>query len=318
MPAARYTEHAARSALYHSAAPPQSGWTLNPYTGCSHRCTFCYVRAFEVRAGRPSDGRYGQDVRVKVGLVEQLRRELARGKGEGGVTIGTATDPYQPAEGRYRLTRECIRALGEARVPISIITRGPLVVRDLDVLAEAAARTRVLVNVSIPTVDEALWRATEPGTAPPRSRLRAVRMLADAGIETNVALAPLLPDVSDTAESVRAVSEAVRAAGASGIWICTLSLRPGVREHFMGEFARTHPGLVPMYERLYGRPYLQRDEDVRRVSAARREAEAAGLVDRGDATIRVPPPPPALTLFDVGPPAAPAVRSSRRLAGGSY
>lgn len=274
------------------------GWTLNPYQGCSHRCTFCYVRGFERRAGRPTDGRYGQQVRIKTGIVELLRRELARGRGEGGVTIGTATDPYQPAEGKYRLTRGCIEALGEARQPISIITRGPMIVRDIDVLVAAAKRTQVLVSVSIPTVDEGLWHATEPGTAPPSSRLRAVRMLIDAGIETNVALAPLLPDVSDTVESIRDVLAAAKDAGACGTWISMLNLRPGVREHFMGEFAQSHPELVPMYERLYSRPYLRPAEDLRRVEIVRREVEAADIYDRRDSTIRVEPPEPPLSLFD--------------------
>src|SRR3954467_12725384 len=116
-------------------------WSLNPYMGCVHRCTFCYVRAFERRADRPSDDRYGRSIRVKVNIAEVLRRELARPSWKDeGVAIGAATDPYQPAEGRYRLTRACLEALRDASNPLRIITRGPMIVRDIDVLAEAARR----------------------------------------------------------------------------------------------------------------------------------------------------------------------------------
>ena len=169
-------------------------WSLNPYMGCVHRCTFCYVRAFERRADRPSDDRYGTSIRVKVNVADVLRRELARPSwARECVAIGAATDPYQPAEGRYRLTRACIEALGEARTPFSIITRGPMIVRDVDVLVEAARRASVSVTFSIPTLDEDVWRKTEPSTAHPRQRLRAVAKLVDAGIRTGVGMAPVLP-----------------------------------------------------------------------------------------------------------------------------
>src|SRR5919201_5350922 len=136
-------------------------WSLNPYMGCVHRCTFCYVRAFERRADRPSDDRYGSSIRVKVNVVEVLREELARPSWQREpVAIGAATDPYQPAEGRYRLTRGCLTALAAARNPFSIVTRGPMIVRDLDVLVEAAARADVSVNFSIPTLDPEVWRRT--------------------------------------------------------------------------------------------------------------------------------------------------------------
>src|SRR5205823_14216909 len=150
-------------------------WSLNPYMGCVHRCTFCYVRAFEHRADRPSDTRYGTSIRVKVNIAEVLRCELARPSWSGeSVAIGAATDPYQPVEGRYRLTRACLEALRDAANPFSLITRNPMVLRDLDVLVEAASRTDVGVVFSVPTLDEAVWRRTEPGTPPPRRRLEAL------------------------------------------------------------------------------------------------------------------------------------------------
>src|SRR5882762_7811677 len=172
-------------------------WSLNPYTGCAHRCAFCYVRAFEKRADRPSGEAYGESVRVKVNVADVLRLELARPSWiRELVAIGAATDPYQPVEGRYRLTRACIAELGHARTPFSIITRGPMIVRDLDVLQDAARRAEVRVHMSIGTIDEAVWRAMEPGAPPPLQRLRAVRRLVDAGIDTGVGIAPVLPGVT--------------------------------------------------------------------------------------------------------------------------
>src|SRR6476620_11712002 len=139
-------------------------WSLNPYMGCVHRCTFCYVRAFERRAERPSDDRYGSSIRVKTNVAAVLRVELARASWRGEpIAIGAATDPYQPAEGRYRLTRGCLEVLAEAANPFAIITRGPLIVRDVDVLVEASRRAKVGVTFSVPTLDDRVWRTTEPG-----------------------------------------------------------------------------------------------------------------------------------------------------------
>jgi DNA repair photolyase len=226
--------------------------------GCVHRCTFCYVRSFERRADRPSDDRYGRSIRVKVNVAEVLRRELARASWKREtVAIGAATDPYQPAEGRYRLTRACLVELAQSRTPLSLITRGPLVVRDVDVLEDAAARAGASVAFSIPTLDERVWSATEPGTAPPRQRLRAVGVLAEAGIDVSVALAPLLPGLSDGPDQLAEVVAAARAAGARGIWSKHLYLQPGTREHFLDALAREWPEELGRYERLYaGRAYL--------------------------------------------------------------
>lgn len=230
------------------------GWSLNPYMGCVHRCTFCYVRAFERRADRPSDDRYGTSIRVKTNVAEVLRRELARPSWQGEpVVIGAATDPYQPAEGRYRLTRACIEVLGAAANPFSIITRGPMIVRDLDVLVEAASRADVSVTFSIPTLDPVIWRRTEPGTAPPHQRLRALRQLVDAGIRAGVGMAPILPGLSDRPELLADVVRAARAAGATGVWANLLYLKPGTKEHFLVALERDWPELLPEYERLYGR-----------------------------------------------------------------
>ena len=236
-------------------------WSLNPYMGCVHRCTFCYVRAFERRADRPSGEGYGSSIRVKVNVAEVLRRELARATWSfADVAIGAATDPYQPVEGRYRLTRACLEALAEASNPFAIITRGPMVVRDLDVLREASLRADVSVTFSVPTVDRDVWRKTEPGTAPPHQRLRALRTLVDGGIRASVGMAPILPGLSDRPEQLAEVVRAARDAGACGIWANLLYLKPGTREHFLECLGRDWPELVPEYERLYaGRAYLRSD-----------------------------------------------------------
>jgi DNA repair photolyase len=246
-----------RSALTQVRGMPFK-WSLNPYMGCVHRCTFCYVRHFEQRADRPSDDRYGRSIRVKPNVAEVLRRELARPTWRReDVALGTATDPYQPAEGRFRLTRSCIVELAAATTPFSIVTRGPLVVRDVDVLTEAAREVQVAVYVSLPTLDERVWRTTEPGTAPPASRLSAIRVLSDAGIDVGVGMAPILPGLSDQPEQLEAVVREARAAGARTIWASVVHLRPGVREHFMEALGRDWPHQVERYEALFrDRAYL--------------------------------------------------------------
>ncbi|HEU6444529.1 MAG TPA: radical SAM protein [Gaiellaceae bacterium] len=257
-----YREEPCRSALNRVQGMAFS-WSLNPYMGCVHRCTFCYVRAFERRADRPSDDRYGTSIRVKTNVAEVLRKELARPSWEGeSVAIGAATDPYQPAEGRYRLTRGCLQALADFSNPFQLITRGPMIVRDVDVLAAAAGRAKVGITFSIPTLDEEVWRKTEPDTAHPRQRLRALRTLVDAGIKVGVGMAPILPGISDRPEQLREVVRAAREAGATGIWANLLNLRPGTREHFLEHLAEDFPEQLPRYLELYagGRAYLPASE----------------------------------------------------------
>jgi len=277
--APEYREEPCRSAL-NRVKGMRFDWSLNPYMGCVHRCTFCYVRAFEQRAERPSDDRYGTSIRVKINVADVLRRELARPSWlREMVAIGAATDPYQPAEGRYRLTRACLEALAEARNPFGIITRGPMIVRDVDILVEAARRADVSVTFSIPTLDDDVWRKTEPSTAHPRQRLKAVAKLVDAGVKTGVGMAPILPGISDKPEQLREVVKAAREAGATGVWTNVLFLRPGTREHFLEHLAEDWPELVPQYEELYRRrAYLPADETKpvqRQVSQFAREFDVA-------------------------------------------
>ena len=256
-----YREEPCRSALNRVRGMPFE-WSLNPYMGCAHQCTFCYVRAFEKRADRPSDERYGRSIRVKVNVADVLRAELARPSWQGdGVAVGAATDPYQPLEGKYRLTRSCIEVFAAAANPFSLITRGPMIVRDIDVLAEAARRADVSVMFSVPTLDPEVWRKTEPGTAPPRQRLRALSRLVNAGIKAGVGMAPILPGLSDRPEQLEEVVKAAREAGATSIWANLLYLRPGTREHFLESLARDWPEELERYERLYERrAYLGSDQ----------------------------------------------------------
>jgi DNA repair photolyase len=292
-----YREEPCRSALNRVRGMPFD-WSLNPYMGCAHRCTFCYVRAFERRADRPSDDRYGSSIRVKINVAEVLRAELARPSWKREpVAIGAATDPYQPCEGRYRLTRACLEALGDARNPFSLITRGPMIVRDLDVLQEAARRADVSITFSIPTLDREVWRKTEPGTAPPKQRLRAIRKLVDAGIKAGVGMAPILPGISDRPEQLEAVVQAAREYGATGVWTNVLFLRPGTREHFLECVARDFPEQLELYERLYARrAYLPapETEPVRSEVAALRNRY--GIADRRAMRLSPPPEPEQLAL----------------------
>jgi DNA repair photolyase len=273
-------------------------WSLNPYMGCVHRCTFCYVRAFELRADRPFDERYGRSIRVKTNVVEVLRRELAKASWEhDSVAIGAATDPYQPAEGRYRLTRGCIEALRDFSNPFSIITRGPLIMRDVDVLAKAAARASVSVTFSIPTLDEEVWRRTEPGTAHPRQRLRALKALVDAGVKASVGMAPILPGISDRPEQIEEVVRAAREAGACGVWSNLLFLRPGTREHFLESLARDYPEQLDRYERLYARRAYLGAEHAKPIRAQVVElAKRHGVRDRRRNPIVPEPDPEQLAL----------------------
>jgi DNA repair photolyase len=292
-----YREEPCRSAL-NRVSGMGFAWSLNPYMGCVHRCTFCYVRAFEKRADRPFDDRYGASIRVKTNVAEQLRSELSRPSWvRETVAIGAATDPYQPAEGRYRLTRACLEVLGDAANPFAIITRGPMIVRDVDLLVRAAKRAKVHVTFSIPTIDVDIWRRTEPGTAPPQQRLRALTRLVEAGIDVGVGMAPILPGLTDDPRLLEGVVRAARAAGATGIWTNLLNLRPGTKEHFLAALERDWPELRPRYEELYGRrAYLAAGETKPVKERVRELARSHGVRDRRRVRLEPPPDPEQLRL----------------------
>ena len=275
-------------------------WSLNPYTGCEHRCAFCYVRAFEMRADRPSDDRYGRTVRVKVNVALVLRSELARRSWrKETVVIGAATDPYQPAEGRFRLTRQCLQVMRDFANPTAMITRGPMIVRDVDVLSELARRAELHITFSIPTLDDDVWRKTEPGTAHPRQRLRAIEKLAGAGIDVGVGMAPILPGLSDRPEQLEAVVKAARHAGATGLWAGMLHLKDGTREHFLGVLARHWPELLPRYEQAYrDRAYLPPSFGERTLAEVSRLRSLHRVSDQRRVILKPPPQPEQLRLLN--------------------
>jgi DNA repair photolyase len=287
-----------------SALNPVKGmffsWSLNPYTGCEHRCAFCYVRAFELRADRPSDDRYGRAIRVKVNVAGVLRSELLRKSWrKETVVIGAATDPYQPAEGRYKLTRQCLVVLRDFSNSTAMITRGPMIVRDLDVLSELARRANLHITVSIPTVDEEIWRRTEPGTAHPRQRLRAIEKLVASGIDVGVGMAPIIPGLSDRPDRLEAVVKAARSAGATGLWAGMLHLKDGTREHFMSVLGKHWPELVPRYEQAYrARAYLPPAFAEPTMKTVARLRAVHGVADRRRVILKPPPEPEQLSLLN--------------------
>jgi DNA repair photolyase len=264
-------------------------YTVNVYRGCSHACTYCFARPTHDYLGLGIGEDFERRIVVKVNAVDRLRAELRSPKWTGkSIAMGTNTDPYQRCEGKYRLTRGVVEVLAEARNPFSILTKSALVLRDLDVLAAAARRTSVSVSLSIGTLDEAVWRATEPGAPHPRRRLDAIRALSEAGIRTGVLVAPVLPGLSDSPDRLQEVVTACVEAGAESVTAILLHLRPGVREHFLGWLRPRDPGLADDYERRYQRSYLP-DAEQRTLSArVRAYAEAAGASAVPPRAARVP------------------------------
>ena len=233
-----------------SRAP--SNWTINVYRGCSHACLYCFARPTHEYLGLNIGEDFDRKIVVKINAVERVRAELADPHWSGeAVAMGTNTDPYQRAEAKFRLTRGVVEALAEHRNPFSILTKSPLVTRDLDVIAEAARRTSVQVHFSVGTLDERVWRATEPGSPHPRRRVEAIRRFAEAGVPTGALVAPILPALSDSSDQLREVVDAVLDAGGRVLGLGPLYLRPGTREHFLGWLARYDPELHADYLRRY-------------------------------------------------------------------
>ena len=274
--------------------PPSSRmsfrFTINAYRGCSHACVYCFARPTHEYLGLGIGEDFERKIVVKVNAVERLAAELRsrRWRGEH-IAMGTNTDPYQAAEGKYHLTRGIVQTLGEAGNPFSILTKSTLILRDLDLLSRAAERTSVRCSLSIGTLDEGVWRSTEPGTPHPRRRVEAVRRLNDAGIPTGVLVAPLIPGISDSDVQVREVVDACAEAGAVSIGGVPLHLRPGVRQHFMAWLGREHPDLVPSYRSRYRTSYLAASEQHVTIAKVKgRLAERAGRPSRPGRPERVP------------------------------
>ena len=251
-----FYEVAARSAL--NKVPASSrlpfGWTVNPYRGCSHACVYCFARGTHAYLDLDVGRGFDTEVVVKTNVAQVLRRELARPSWRREhVAMGTSTDPYQRAEGRYGLMPGVLDALVQARTPFSVLTKGTLVLRDLERLVDAAGQVDVSLALSVGLADERLWRLLEPGTPRPSARLDAVRRLTAAGLRTGVMVAPLVPEISDDEESVDAAVGAAARAGAAWVTGLVLHLKPGAREVFREWQRRERPDLDGLYERLYAR-----------------------------------------------------------------
>jgi DNA repair photolyase len=237
-------------------SPVPFRYTINAYRGCSHACVFCFARPTHEYLNLDPSKDFDRVIVVKVNAVDKLRAELAPRRWQGDhIAMGTNTDPYQRAEGKYRLTQGIIEVLGEARNPFSILTKGTLVLRDLERLVEASRRTNVELCFSIGTLDEQVWRATEPGTPHPRKRVEAVARLNDAGIPCGVLVAPILPGLSDRRDQLDEVVQACVDAGAPSISPVLLHLRPGVKEHYLAWLGDARPDLLDQHQRLYRGSY---------------------------------------------------------------
>jgi len=253
--AARYQEVQCRSALNAVRGMPFK-WTLNPYRGCTHACHYCFARRYHRQFELDAGDEFASVILVKHNIATVLRRELDRPAWtREQVAVGTATDPYQPIEGHYRLTRACLEVLARARTPLGIVTKGPMVVRDIDVLSDVARASSCRVYLSVPTVDDEAWRALEPGTASPMQRLRAVRQLVDAGIEAGVLMAPIVPGFSSSREKLERTIKAIADHGARFVGCNVMYLQDGTRTHFMNFLEREFPAMRPRFERLYAKKY---------------------------------------------------------------
>ena len=253
-------------------------YTINAYRGCSHACTYCFARPTHTYLGLGIGEDFERKIVVKVNAVERLRAELRSPRWKGDpIAMGTNTDPYQKAEGKYHLTQGIVKVLAEVGNPFSILTKSTLVLRDLDLLADAATRTRVRIGLSIGTLERDVWQLTEPGTPPPDKRLGAVRRLSEAGIRCSVLIAPILPGLSDYDDQLREVAQACLEAGAVSVTPVALHLRPGVREHYLGWLARARPELVGLYEQRFRKgSYQPRAEQHRISEVVRAVEESAG------------------------------------------
>ena len=253
--AARYQEVTCRSALNPVQGMPFN-WTLNPYRGCTHACHYCFARRYQTQFELGPGDHFSSVIFVKTNIAEVLGRELDRPSWtREQVAVGTATDPYQPIEGHYKLTRRCLEALLAARTPIGLVTKGPMIVRDAELLAALGKAAGCTVYMSVPTVDEEAWTSLEPGTAHPLQRLRAVRTLRDAGVNAGVLMAPVVPGFTTQPEKLEATIKAVADHGAAFMGANLLYLKGGTKEHFMTFLASEHPEMVEGYRRLYPGAY---------------------------------------------------------------
>ncbi len=263
MAAVTYLEDHCKSAL--NAAPDGTRlpyrWTINPYRGCTHGCHYCFARAYHAYLDLGVGDDFVERIVVKTNVVEVLRRELAAPKWTGEpVAMGTATDPYEPGEARYRLTQGVLGSLHAFETPVSMLTKSTLVARDLELFRRLDDTVGASVAMSISTLDDELRRLVEPGTPPARSRLEVLRRFADASVPTSVLVAPILPFLTDDEDQLESLLRACSDAGVRSVAGIVLHIRPGIREHFWPWLREALPDLYPPYQRLYGaRSHAQRE-----------------------------------------------------------
>jgi DNA repair photolyase len=263
-------------------------YTINAYRGCSHACQYCFARPTHEYLGLDIGEDFERKLVVKINAVEKVRAELRSPQWRGDlIAMGTNTDPYQHAEGKYHLTRGVIGVLSDAGNPFSILTKSTLILRDLDLLVEASKRTAVRCNLSIGSLDEDVWKKTEPKTPPPRRRIEAVKRLNEAGIPTGVLIAPIIPGWSDDPATLEELAEACLEAGAVSVNAVALHLRQGTKAHFLNFVDRENPGLTPVLRKRYRGAYLPPKEQSRITSPVTRvliRRAAASNVEVSDLT----------------------------------
>lgn len=280
-------------------------WTINPYRGCSHSCTYCFARNTHTYLDLDSGHDFDSKIVVKTNATQLLRRELASPRWQGEhIAMGTNVDCYQRGEGRYRLMPGIIEALRDHANPFSILTKGSLILRDLELLQQAARVTEVGFNVSVGITDRGLWRSLESGTPPPRRRLEVCRRLNDAGLPCGVLMAPVIPYLTDSPEQLESTVRQVAEAGATHVSPIVLHLRPGAREWFLGWLGENHPDLVRPYEQLYGRrAYAPKSYQQQITDQVRKLAQRYGIGRAAPADTRriAPRAEPAASTSTEGP-----------------
>ena len=278
---ARYQEVTCRSALNPVKGMPFA-WTLNPYRGGTHGCHYCFARRYQTQFELGPGDEFSSLIFVKVNFPDVLRRELDKPTWtREQVALGTATDPYQPIEGHYKLTRRSLEALIAARTPVGIVTKGPMIVRDRDLLVALSKITTCTVYMSVPTVDEEAWQRLEPGTAHPLQRLRAVRELVDAGVNAGVLMNPIVPGFTSSRAKLERTVKAIADHGARFVGCNVMFLEDGTRAHFMKYLEREFPAWLPRYEKLYQRKYAPQEYRKQVQGMVRVLQDRYGLTPRG-------------------------------------
>ena len=279
--AATYQEVRCKSALNRVKGKAYMQWSLNPYRGCTHGCHYCFARRYHSHLELDAGDQFASVIFVKTNFVEVLRRELDRPSWKKeSIGFGTATDPYQPLEGTYKISRGVLDVLRQAATPVGIVTKGPMVVRDIDLLQELSKVASCRVHMSVPTVDEDAWDKLEPGVAHPLQRLKAVKQLVDAGIDCGVLMAPIVPGFSTQPAKIERTIKAIADSGATSIGAMVMHMDGGTRDHFMAILQREYPELVPMYGELYASRYVKKDYEKRVQEVVSLMRQRYGVGDR--------------------------------------